>query len=146
MPAIEERIAQRARIVFLGPTQFAHNVCRRHHLTVVLARRPKAGNRCETYNFDEWLESVAADRGIGVIRRNIHPGVRFIALREHRRAPSFWRFYRRDLSPPQARRLQERFSDGQKALRIRREHHVSGVQDLEPRAANGLVCRPTGAR
>jgi DNA-binding transcriptional LysR family regulator len=40
----------------------------------------------ETANFDEWLESVAADRGIGVIpdvavRRNIHPGVRFIPLR-----------------------------------------------------------------
>lgn len=40
----------------------------------------------ETTNFDEWLESVAADRGIGVIpdvavRRNIHPGVRFVALR-----------------------------------------------------------------
>jgi DNA-binding transcriptional LysR family regulator len=40
----------------------------------------------ETTNFDEWIESVAADRGLGVIpdvavRRNIHPGVRFIALR-----------------------------------------------------------------
>ncbi len=40
----------------------------------------------ETTNFDEWIESVAADRGIGVIpdvaiRRNIHPGVKFIALR-----------------------------------------------------------------
>jgi len=40
----------------------------------------------ETTNFDEWIESVAADRGIGVIpdvavRRNIHPGVRFLALR-----------------------------------------------------------------
>jgi DNA-binding transcriptional LysR family regulator len=39
----------------------------------------------ETSNFDEWIESVAADRGIGVIpdvavRRNIHPGVRFVAL------------------------------------------------------------------
>ena len=40
----------------------------------------------ETRNFDEWLESVAADRGIGVVpdlamRRNIHPAVRFIPLR-----------------------------------------------------------------
>ncbi|WP_068187254.1 LysR family transcriptional regulator [Mycobacterium sp. UM_CSW] len=40
----------------------------------------------ETANFDEWIESVAADRGLGVIpdvavRRNIHPGVRFIPLR-----------------------------------------------------------------
>ena len=40
----------------------------------------------ETANFDEWIESVAADRGIGVIpdvavRRNVHPGVRFIPLR-----------------------------------------------------------------
>jgi DNA-binding transcriptional LysR family regulator len=40
----------------------------------------------ETTNFDEWLESVAANRGIGVIpdvavRRSIHPGVRFIPLR-----------------------------------------------------------------
>jgi DNA-binding transcriptional LysR family regulator len=39
----------------------------------------------ETRNFDEWLESVAADRGIGVVpdvamRRNIHPAVRFIPL------------------------------------------------------------------
>lgn len=40
----------------------------------------------ETSNFDEWIEPVAADRGIGVIpdvavRRNIHFGVRFIPLR-----------------------------------------------------------------
>ncbi len=40
----------------------------------------------ETSNFDEWIESVAADRGVGVIpdvavRRNIHPGVRFVARR-----------------------------------------------------------------
>ena len=54
----------------------------------------------ETTNFDEWIESVAADRGIGVIpdvaiRRNIHPGVRFIALRgAHPRARSSWRFCR----------------------------------------------------
>jgi DNA-binding transcriptional LysR family regulator len=39
----------------------------------------------ETANFDEWLESVAADRGIGVIpdvamRRSIHPALRFIPL------------------------------------------------------------------
>jgi DNA-binding transcriptional LysR family regulator len=39
----------------------------------------------ETRNFDEWLESVAANRGIGVVpevamRRNIHPAVRFIPL------------------------------------------------------------------
>jgi DNA-binding transcriptional LysR family regulator len=46
----------------------------------------------ETANFDEWIESVAADRGIGVIpdvavRRNIHPGVRFIALRDAPESP-----------------------------------------------------------
>ncbi|MGD1171514.1 LysR family transcriptional regulator [Mycobacterium seoulense] len=46
----------------------------------------------ETANFDEWLESVAADRGIGVIpdvavRRNIHPGVRFVALRGAPQSP-----------------------------------------------------------
>ncbi|MCK2239957.1 MULTISPECIES: LysR family transcriptional regulator [unclassified Crossiella] len=39
----------------------------------------------ETRNFDEWLESVAANRGIGVVpevamRRNIHPAVRFVPL------------------------------------------------------------------
>ena len=39
----------------------------------------------ETRNFDEWLESVAANRGIGVVpevamRRNLHPAVRFIPL------------------------------------------------------------------
>ncbi len=46
----------------------------------------------ETANFDEWIESVAADRGIGVIpdvavRRNIHPGVRFIPLRGAPQSP-----------------------------------------------------------
>ncbi|OHU90521.1 LysR family transcriptional regulator [Mycobacterium talmoniae] len=46
----------------------------------------------ETTNFDEWLESVAADRGIGVIpdvamRRNVHPGVRFIPLRRAPQSP-----------------------------------------------------------
>lgn len=39
----------------------------------------------ETRNFDEWLESVAANRGLGVVpevamRRNLHPSVRFIPL------------------------------------------------------------------
>ena len=39
----------------------------------------------ETANFDEWIESVAADRGIGVVpevamRRNIHPAVKFVPL------------------------------------------------------------------
>ncbi len=39
----------------------------------------------ETRNFDEWVESVAANRGIGVapelaMRRNIHPAVRFLPL------------------------------------------------------------------
>lgn len=46
----------------------------------------------ETANFDEWIESVAADRGIGVIpdvavRRNIHPGVRFIPLHRAPQSP-----------------------------------------------------------
>jgi DNA-binding transcriptional LysR family regulator len=46
----------------------------------------------ETSNFDEWIESVATDRGIGVIpdvaiRRNIHPGVRFIPLRGAPQSP-----------------------------------------------------------
>jgi DNA-binding transcriptional LysR family regulator len=44
------------------------------------------GTIVETANFDEWIECVAADRGIGVVpevamRRNIHPAVRFIPLR-----------------------------------------------------------------
>jgi DNA-binding transcriptional LysR family regulator len=39
----------------------------------------------ETGNFDEWLESVATDRGIGVVpdvaaRRNIHSAVRYVPL------------------------------------------------------------------
>jgi DNA-binding transcriptional LysR family regulator len=49
---------------------------------------PGAGPRrvVETSNFDEWVESVAADRGIGIVpdvatRRGIHPAVRFIPLR-----------------------------------------------------------------
>jgi DNA-binding transcriptional LysR family regulator len=40
----------------------------------------------ETANFDEWIESVAADRGIGIVpdvamRRSIHPAVSFVPLR-----------------------------------------------------------------
>lgn len=43
------------------------------------------GTVVETGNFDEWIESVAADRGIGVVpevamRRNIHPAVKFVPL------------------------------------------------------------------
>jgi DNA-binding transcriptional LysR family regulator len=39
----------------------------------------------ETTNFDEWIESIAADRGIGVVpeialRRNIHPAVKFVPV------------------------------------------------------------------
>ncbi|MEV5541700.1 LysR family transcriptional regulator [Saccharopolyspora shandongensis] len=39
----------------------------------------------ETTNFDEWIESVAADRGIGIVpdvaqRRAIHSGVTFVPL------------------------------------------------------------------
>jgi DNA-binding transcriptional LysR family regulator len=39
-----------------------------------------------TANFDEWVESVAAGRGIGILpdvaeRRGIHPAIRFIPLR-----------------------------------------------------------------
>ena len=51
----------------------------------------------ETRNFDEWLESVAADRGIGVVpdvamRRNIHPAVRFIPLTNAPASPVFLAF------------------------------------------------------
>jgi DNA-binding transcriptional LysR family regulator len=39
----------------------------------------------ETTNYDEWLESVAANRGIGIVpevaqRRTQHPAVRFVPL------------------------------------------------------------------
>ncbi|MFI8527371.1 LysR family transcriptional regulator [Promicromonospora sukumoe] len=39
----------------------------------------------ETHNYDEWLESIAADRGISVVpdlatRRTIHPSIRFVPL------------------------------------------------------------------
>lgn len=45
----------------------------------------RPGHIIETRNYDEWLESIAADRGIGVapdvaLRRSIHPAVRFIPL------------------------------------------------------------------
>ncbi|OBJ06848.1 LysR family transcriptional regulator [Mycobacterium sp. 1465703.0] len=58
----------------------------------------------ETTNFDEWIESVAADRGIGVIpdvaiRRNIHPGVRFIALRGAPDIPVALAFLKRSNGP-----------------------------------------------
>lgn len=46
-------------------------------------RRPTAAMNCE--NFDEWLEAVAADRGVGVVPvsaayRAPHPAVRFVPL------------------------------------------------------------------
>jgi DNA-binding transcriptional LysR family regulator len=46
-------------------------------------RRPVAAVRCE--NFDEWVEAVAADRGVGVVpvsaaHRVAHPAIRFVAL------------------------------------------------------------------
>lgn len=55
------------------------------------------GQVVETRNFDEWLESVAAGRGIGVVpdlamRRNIHPAVRFIPLRGAPPSPVFLAF------------------------------------------------------
>lgn len=58
----------------------------------------------ETTNFDEWIESVAADRGIGVIpdvavRRNIHPGVRFVALRDAPDIPVSLAFLKRANAP-----------------------------------------------
>ncbi|MBZ4558694.1 LysR family transcriptional regulator [Mycobacterium avium subsp. hominissuis] len=58
----------------------------------------------ETTNFDEWIESVAADRGIGVIpdvaiRRNIHPGVRFVALRDAPDIPVALAFVKRASGP-----------------------------------------------
>jgi DNA-binding transcriptional LysR family regulator len=51
----------------------------------------------ETANFDEWLESVAAGRGIGVVpdvamRRNIHSAVRFIPLRNAPPSPVWLAF------------------------------------------------------
>jgi DNA-binding transcriptional LysR family regulator len=51
----------------------------------------------ETKNFDEWLESVAAGRGIGVVpdmarRRNIHSAVRFIPLRNAPPSPVWLAF------------------------------------------------------
>ena len=51
----------------------------------------------ETQNFDEWLESIAADRGIGVVpevamRRNIHPAVKFIPLTNAPSSPVFLAF------------------------------------------------------
>ncbi|WP_062437262.1 LysR family transcriptional regulator [Herbidospora daliensis] len=46
-------------------------------------RQPRAV--VETENFDEWIESVAAGRGIGVVpevamRRSVHPAVTFVPL------------------------------------------------------------------
>nr|WP_062332780.1 LysR family transcriptional regulator [Herbidospora sakaeratensis] len=47
-------------------------------------RQPRAV--VETENFDEWIESVAAGRGIGVVpevarRRSVHPAVTYVPLR-----------------------------------------------------------------
>ncbi|GHJ33851.1 LysR family transcriptional regulator [Streptomyces hygroscopicus subsp. sporocinereus] len=45
-------------------------------------RRPEVAVTCRTY--DEWIEMVAADRGVGVLPRSArahpHPGVRYIAI------------------------------------------------------------------
>jgi DNA-binding transcriptional LysR family regulator len=51
----------------------------------------------ETRNFDEWLESIAAGRGIGVVpdvamRRSIHSAVRFIPLTGAPVSPVFLAF------------------------------------------------------
>lgn len=45
----------------------------------------RPGRIVETANYDEWLESVAADRGIGIVpevarRRTRHPALRFVPL------------------------------------------------------------------
>lgn len=58
----------------------------------------------ETTNFDEWIESVAAGRGIGVIpdvavRRNIPPGVRFVGLRGAPDIPVALAFLKRSNGP-----------------------------------------------
>jgi len=46
-------------------------------------RQPVASALCE--NFDEWVEAVAADRGVGVVpvsaaHRVVHPAIRFVSL------------------------------------------------------------------
>jgi len=65
----------------------------------------------ETRNFDEWLESVAANRGVGVVpevamRRNLHPAVRFIPLTDAPTSPVSLAF-RPDHQPPLLRRFVE---------------------------------------
>jgi DNA-binding transcriptional LysR family regulator len=55
----------------------------------------------ETANYDEWLETVAANRGIGVcpetaMRRNGHPAVRFIPLAHAPPSPVSLAFIPRD--------------------------------------------------
>jgi DNA-binding transcriptional LysR family regulator len=55
----------------------------------------------ETANYDEWLETVAANRGIGVcpetaMRRNGHPAVRFIPLTRAPPSPVSLAFNPRD--------------------------------------------------
>ncbi|WP_063889727.1 LysR family transcriptional regulator [Streptomyces rubellomurinus] len=47
------------------------------------ARRPRTAVACG--NFDEWLEAVAAGRGVGIVpesaaRRGLHPSVRFLRI------------------------------------------------------------------
>lgn len=48
------------------------------------AQRPQLA--CTADNFDEWLEAVAADHGVGiapepVVRRHRHPGLRYVRLK-----------------------------------------------------------------
>jgi DNA-binding transcriptional LysR family regulator len=93
----------------------------------------------EKHNFDEWIESVAADRGIGVIpdvavRRNIHPGVRFIGLRDAPPSPVVLAFLPRAHNAALRRFLEAaakaaqhvRASDSQKPHRVDDSH--SGQQ------------------
>ena len=65
-------------------------------------RRPVTSTECA--NFDEWLEAVAANRGVGVVPisaayRVVHPAIRFVALDGAPLVPVYLAFPRQGSHP-----------------------------------------------
>jgi DNA-binding transcriptional LysR family regulator len=69
-------------------------------------RRPRTAVACG--NFDEWLEAVAAGRGVGIVpesaaRRGLHPGVRFLRIPDAPSVPMLLAYPRQGAHPLAAR-------------------------------------------
>jgi DNA-binding transcriptional LysR family regulator len=109
---------------------------------------PGAGPRrvVATANFDEWLESVAADRGIGIVpdvaeRRSIHPAVRFVPLRNAPPSPVSLAFRPGDREP-----LLRRFVQAALAAAELSQDADDGSLSRRPGAAPGALLSRSAAR